>query len=129
MKKFLCMLAVLLAFMLVPSGDLVSLDTPWDQGPGDGDGGGDDDDDGDDHPWGGNSGGYKDDPRDGSVTAATGIAAVDIVYHIWIFAYSVEIKVIDDNSHVAELNQTIPTQPADANSDSKLSNGNRKDSK
>ncbi|UCC44970.1 MAG: hypothetical protein JSU65_03335 [Candidatus Zixiibacteriota bacterium] len=126
MKKLFYVLALLLAFLLMPSGDLVSLDVPWEQGPGDGEGDGDGD--GDDHPWGGISDGDQDDPREVCLTA-TGIPAVDIVYFIWIQSFSFEIQVSHDNNEVAQSNQTYPTESAGPSGDNKLSNGNGKVSK
>ena len=82
MRGLLSLVALVLLLIWVPSGDLVSLDTPFPQEGNYGtNGGGGPDDGGDDHPFGGESSGGGTDVRV-TIQVAFGIPSFDILYYL-----------------------------------------------
>ena len=81
MKRIIPMLVILLAFLLVPCGDLVSREKPPDPPPDSREGF--DDPEGEDHPWGGDQSGTFDDLKRFEWTpVATSISTVDLFYNL-----------------------------------------------
>jgi hypothetical protein len=84
MKGLLSLVALVLLLIWVPSGNIMSLDTPFPQEGNYGNGGGGPDGGGDDHPFGGESPGDGGSITDNRVTIriTLGIPSLDILYYL-----------------------------------------------
>jgi hypothetical protein len=115
MKGLLTVVALVLLLVWVPSGNLVSLDTPFPQEGGSGGGG--PDDGGDDHPFGGeNNIDGPDIPDRERRTVAFGIPALDLIFTFsYIKAWFVDyVYVQDQNESVVSSDRRTTTHDGGA---------------